>query len=257
MVDERAADDSSSASDAPAAGDIETLLAQVRDLQAGDGGRIDPLGMFRIERLVARLLSAKGASAGPGDRGGSPRKASAALLRRLAAAIVAHHERVAQLRSRASADCACASAKFPESAAMLQRLLEAGDFRRLRYRIARLEGRGTSGWQADSLAALLASTGAGSSGAELRAVQRFQATWTRLRTTRHLEQSRAHAPRNAGPLNSHHLVLQALEQMRTLSPDYLQGFLTGVDTLLWLDRVVEAAGPAGNPTSKRRAGRRR
>lgn len=236
---------------------VETLLAQVRDLQAGEGSRIDPLGVFRIERLAARLQSADCTGHGPGDRGGSRQSGRAAILHRLAAAIAAHHERVARARSKASADCARASAKFPGAATVLERLFEAGDFRRLWQRIAWLEGRGASGRQPDPLAALLSDTGARSSGAELRAVQRFQSTWARLRMTRQLEHSRAQAPRNAGPLNSHHLVLQSLEQMRAISPDYLQGFLASVDTLLWLDRVVAAAGPAGNPASKRRAGRRR
>ncbi len=221
--------------------DVESLLARARELQAGAGARTDPLGVFRIQRLAARLQAGHGA----------------ALARRLAAAIAAHHDRVKRLRSRARADCDRAREAFPESAAEFERLFEAGDFRLLWNRIARLEGRGRTGGRADSLAAVLAGMSRDSDAPELRAVRRFQATWSRLRMTRQLEQSRAQAPRNAGPLNSHHLVLQALEQMRAISPGYLQGFLTGVDALLWLDRIVEAAGPAGNRASKPRAGRRR
>ena len=42
---------------------------------------------------------------------------------------------------------------------------------------------------------------------------------------------------NAGPLNSHRLVLRSLEMMRTLSPHYLQHFLSQMDTLLALEQM--------------------
>ena len=42
-------------------------------------------------------------------------------------------------------------------------------------------------------------------------------------------------PDNAGPLNSHALVLRSLALMRELSPDYLQRFLAQLDTWMWLE----------------------
>jgi hypothetical protein len=42
-------------------------------------------------------------------------------------------------------------------------------------------------------------------------------------------------PAQPGPLNSHALLLQAMELMRTLSPHYLRHFLLHAETLLWLD----------------------
>jgi hypothetical protein len=44
------------------------------------------------------------------------------------------------------------------------------------------------------------------------------------------------APKNAGPINSHMLVLRSLEKMRDVSPDYLNRFTLYVDTLLLLDQ---------------------
>lgn len=47
-------------------------------------------------------------------------------------------------------------------------------------------------------------------------------------------QAMALAPQNAGPINSHRLVLRALERMRAISPDYLQRFMVHLDTLMAL-----------------------
>jgi len=45
------------------------------------------------------------------------------------------------------------------------------------------------------------------------------------------------APENAGPLNSHMLVLRTLGLMRELSPHYLRRFLSHTETLLWLEQA--------------------
>jgi hypothetical protein len=47
----------------------------------------------------------------------------------------------------------------------------------------------------------------------------------------------AQAPQNAGPINSHMLVLRSLGLMRDASPDYLNRFMVYVDTLLCLDEA--------------------
>jgi hypothetical protein len=91
---------------------------------------------------------------------------------------------------------------------------------------------------------------AGAAGAltELRSVRRFSATWTRLAADHRLAQSLEHVPANAGPLNSQHLVHQALATMHEASPAYLGRFLAHVDALLWL----EQAQPAAKPPAARR-----
>jgi hypothetical protein len=68
----------------------------------------------------------------------------------------------------------------------------------------------------------------------------FRATWARLQTTQQLERSLAQAPSQAGPLNSHRLALRALQQMRQLSPAYVQHFVAYVDALWWLDGAAQA-----------------
>ena len=91
---------------------------------------------------------------------------------------------------------------------------------------------------------------------ELKALQRFHGTWSRLSAEQRLRQALAHVPPQAGPLNSHHLMHRALVLMRDTSPAYLQRFVAHVDTLLWLDQLQSAL--VAVPTRaerRRRAGR--
>jgi hypothetical protein len=94
--------------------------------------------------------------------------------------------------------------------------------------------------------------------AELKTFKFFKSTWSRLSAERRLTQSLAKVPENAGPLNSHHLVHRSLLLMRDLSPEYLNRFMTYVDTLLWVDQLngAGAAAPVSAPraeTSKKSA----
>ena len=75
---------------------------------------------------------------------------------------------------------------------------------------------------------------------ELRSITCFHETWSRLSTEQQLAETLASAPENAGPLNSQHLVLRSLQLMRDLAPDYLQGFMSYIDTLIWLEHASPA-----------------
>lgn len=74
---------------------------------------------------------------------------------------------------------------------------------------------------------------------ELKATQRFRETWARVAADRQVAQAFTRAPDNAGPLNSHLLVLRSLSVMRELSPDYLRRFMSHLDALQWLDLVTQ------------------
>jgi hypothetical protein len=87
---------------------------------------------------------------------------------------------------------------------------------------------------------------------ELPSVRRFRQAWDGMRLLDQVDQAVASKPANAGPLNSHVLVLQSLDLMRGLSPDYLRGFVSALETLQWLEqardqlpRAPERSGPAG------------
>ena len=87
---------------------------------------------------------------------------------------------------------------------------------------------------------------------ELKSVARFRGTWARLRAEAQVRAAESRAPANAGPLNPHMLVLNALSQLRHTSPDYLRHFLAQVESLGWLERAMQ---PARTPAAKARATR--
>jgi hypothetical protein len=76
---------------------------------------------------------------------------------------------------------------------------------------------------------------------ELASVRRFRRAWSSSRSLDQVAQAASRKPANAGPLNSHVLVLDALALMGELSPDYLRRFLVQVESLQWLD--AKAAKP--------------
>lgn len=94
---------------------------------------------------------------------------------------------------------------------------------------------------------------------ELKSLACFRDTWARLSADRQLAAALADPPQNAGPLNSHRLVLQAVERMRELSPAYLDRFMAYADALLWLDAATGAprhnGGGRAEPEKRRRSGR--
>lgn len=95
---------------------------------------------------------------------------------------------------------------------------------------------------------------------ELKSVAYFRNTWSKLSTEQQLTQTLAQAPENAGPMNSQHLVLRSLQVMRDVAPAYLQGFMSYVDTLIWLEHADPTRPPAGGDrkagTPRRKSGNR-
>ena len=91
---------------------------------------------------------------------------------------------------------------------------------------------------------------------ELRAVRNFRNTWSKLSVNKQVNQALTQAPKNAGPLNSHRVALRSLALMRDTSPDYLNRFMSYVDTLLCLDQgepVTLSSGkiPAASDSGKK------
>lgn len=90
----------------------------------------------------------------------------------------------------------------------------------------------------------------------------FRNTWSKLSAEQQLTQTLAQAPENAGPMNSQHLVLRSLQVMRDVAPDYLQGFMSYVDTLIWLEHadptrpMARSEGERKTRAPKRNAGKR-
>ena len=77
---------------------------------------------------------------------------------------------------------------------------------------------------------------------ELASARRFREAWDAHRALEKLDLALAQRPAQAGPLNSHALVLQSLELMRAASPRYLRQFVLHVETLQWLAEADELPG---------------
>lgn len=73
--------------------------------------------------------------------------------------------------------------------------------------------------------------------AENPRVRQFRQQLRKISVQKQVRQAIARAPQNAGPINSHSLVLRALALMQDISPDYLNRFMTHVDALLCLDEA--------------------
>ena len=86
---------------------------------------------------------------------------------------------------------------------------------------------------------------------ELSSVRRFRQAWGQLQAVDRVAQALARKPRNAGPLNSHALVLQTFALLQAASPQYLRRIVDVVETMHWLERATDA------PATPRKSARRR
>lgn len=82
-------------------------------------------------------------------------------------------------------------------------------------------------------------------------IQQFRQQLGKIRVHKQVSQAIAQAPQNAGPINSHMLVLRSLGLMRDISPDYLNRFMGYIDTLLCLDQAGQGkSAPKKTASSK-------
>ncbi|MGE0013247.1 MAG: DUF2894 domain-containing protein [Azoarcus sp.] len=218
--------------------------ALIDALRARGAEGFDPVGWRFIEAMARRVAN---------HRGDTRR----ILDRRLAEIASAFGERFE--RASASAQDALIRGKeaFPQDADALQQHADAGDFAGLHRALASLQARDIVG----PLTALLdhigaqtavgqdrdlapANPAAANAHGELKSMRYFRSTWSTLSVDRQLSHSLAQAPENAGPLNSHFLVLQSLTLMRDIAPEYLTQFMSYVDALLWLEQADSSRNPA-------------
>ena len=89
---------------------------------------------------------------------------------------------------------------------------------------------------------------------ELASVRRFRQTWQRIAAEDRVRHAVGRAPANAGPLNSHRLVLRSLELLHGLSPHYLNRFVSQIETLQWLEQASpHVTPPKSKPARRSRA----
>ena len=223
--------------------DFDAPLAALRELGAQ---RFDPVRFRFIEALARRAAA----------RGGEVRRI---LDVRLAAALAEYRDRFDATRPEAdvNADSGSGFSCSPKPAATLDVQHPSGPLADLVRHIA---------WHSSQRASDSLADGAlvpADPPAELNALRDFRSTWARLRVDQQLSQSLAKGAGNAGPLNSHRLVLRSLKLMHEISPGYLARFVAHADALLWLDQASggSAAAPLrlarGAGDKKRKPGRSR
>lgn len=217
----------------------QPLLSLLACLRSEGAQHLDPMRFHYLEVLSRRLP-------------GAPAGARRILESKLKAALMDYEERFRQARQTASDEVARLSAVHPAQARELRRLFAAGDYRGVRRMAAPAPGAPVRTPLAQLNQYIQAATqdrvenGPGEMGrvdAEMKSVRRFRQTWSRISAENQVKQAVGRGPENAGPLNSHMLVLRSLALMRDLSPDYLQRFLSHVDTLLWLDQASQKTTP--------------
>lgn len=215
---------------------IDARLAAMRD--AGSE-QFDAAGWHYLDTLARRAAAHQG----------SVRRLLEAKLERAAASFA---ERFAQARSAAAELLATARNTHPQAAAELERLFAGGDFKALRQLQATLAARAQCAALTELVAQLepvvdraaghrpahhatASAAAAAPPTLELKTVRESRATWARMSVDKQLALAMKQAPQNAGPINSHMLVLRSLAMMQEISPDYLGRLVSYVDTLLSLD----------------------
>lgn len=83
-------------------------------------------------------------------------------------------------------------------------------------------------------------------------VRQFRQQLRKISVHKQVSQAMAMAPQNAGPINSHMLVLRSLGLMRDISGDYLNRFMVHLETLLCLDEAERSRLPTKKPTARPR-----
>lgn len=222
-----------SRSDAPPAHQPPDPVAdRLAQWQREGASQADPLRFAYLQALARRAQAASPA-------------VQQRLAPRLELALANYAERLAQLQAQALEQGAALAARHPALARQLRALQAAGDLHGIRQ--LALTRRAEP--PATALTALTAHLndvsptvqGADLAGREeLASVRRFRRAWSRGRTQLQLAQAAARKPSQAGPLNSHALVLESLALMQALSPDYLRHFMGHVEALQWIEQAREA-----------------
>lgn len=208
--------------------------ASITSLRTAGADRFDPVHFRYIEALAERTSLHRGS-------------ARRLLDARLAQALAAFKERFVLAQSDARQILERSVGQYPHMATDLRRLHDAGDFKEMRRLV--LNPKPPAQCASLSLGALVRRLEQhvpenaemhlkGHAGArpELKTLRNFKNTLAKLSVHKQVAQALEQAPKNAGPINSHMLVLRSLALMRDISPDYLNRFISYADALLSLDQ---------------------
>ncbi|MFT5534511.1 MAG: hypothetical protein ACI8WM_003364 [Burkholderiaceae bacterium] len=205
---------------------------RIAALRAAGANRFDPVGQHYLEALAHRTATHQG-------------RVRCLLDEKLAHSLAAFTARFELAQSEARETIKEAVAAHPHVADELKHFFFASDFNGLKRCIQDLR----TDRQPNLLGELVRyveqhvqETVVVHSGApaglrtELKTVRNARNVWSKLSASRQVTGALEQAPKNAGPINSHMLVLRSLALMRDVSPDYLNRFMSYADTLLSLDQ---------------------
>ncbi|HEY3431436.1 MAG TPA: DUF2894 domain-containing protein [Rhodocyclaceae bacterium] len=202
------------------AGDVNEALAA---LSQEGADRHDPLGFHFIETLARRVAASDGVL-------------HQALMTKLAQAVARSRKRLAEASGAEASgeEAPVADTRANPLAELVSYIAQQGQ---------------DSGQDVPELAM--------GTHDELKSLQHFRESWTQLSVDQQVNQSLAKGPANAGPLNSHLLVLRSIELMRDVAPGYLKHFMAYADALLWLEQAQgsltgEKRGTGGEKGTKRK-----
>jgi len=235
---------------------------QIIELRLAGADHFDPVGLHYLQVLADRANAQSG-------------HVKSLLEDKLVRALAVLKERLLAAQGEAQEAIARVAPHHPQAVADLQRRFANGDFRGVHRTIASLKKNAPGatlgellGYIAQQAPAQLDTGLEGGFNAapgarpELKTMRYFRNTWSKLSVDKQVTQALDQAPKNAGPINSHLLVLRSLGLMRDISPDYLNRFTSYIDTLLCLDHNDKAKqatakkaaeGDAGNQKKARRA----
>lgn len=217
--------------DAPTLAPID-VSAEIASLRLAGVDRFDPVRWHYLNRLAQRANAHQG-------------RVKGLLEDKLGRSVAALRERFAQAQSETRHALVSAGSSHPQVLGDLQRLFDAGDFKGVNHCIATAQHREPGSCLRELVLYMAqqsaAQPEAGAPGAlpsrpELKTTRHFRKTWSKLSADKQLTQALDLAPKNAGPINPHMLVLRSLRLMRDISPDYLNRFTSYVDALLCLDQ---------------------
>lgn len=233
----------------PPGGDM-SLRSSLQSLRNEGAQRLDPVRFHYMEVMLQRTQAAHGA-------------VQNILEAKLKTALADYGERFRRAQKTAQDTVAKLSAQHPELVRELRPLFTTGDYQGIHRRAAQaalppprppLAALNQYIQQATQDNTDTRTGHEKNSRLEMKSVRRFREVWSKMAAEKQVTQAMGRGPENAGPLNSHTLVLRSLALMRGISPDYLRRFMSHVDTLLWLDQAGQKhAQPETKPVRRSRS----
>lgn len=239
----------------------EDLRARIDDLHARGAAGLDPVGWRVIEAMLRRLDGFDGAAQTALSRKTERRLATLRerFERASSAASATHSGEAMCLSSAADARRAACEGAEPVASTGIpgHSQARAGQVQQGRGMLAELlEHVGRQSGIASGIGDAVPVASVAAPVAELKSLRYFRSTWSRLSLEQQLSGALAQAPDNAGPLNSHFLVLQALIRMRDIAPSYLEGFIAHAQALLWLEQADGGRGMANRSAGQKATARK-